>query len=82
MLDKEAPRLQPNEQQRVELMTAEKDFSGTSPGGGLAASFSESFNNTSSTLLQGDPNISNNMNSLIFKAVQDFITQSSRFAME
>ena len=34
------------------------------------------------TLLQGDPNISNNMNSLIFKAVQDFITQSGRFAME
>ena len=34
------------------------------------------------TLLQGEPNISNNMNSLIFKAVQDFITQSGRFAME
>ena len=34
------------------------------------------------TLLQGDPNISSNMNSLIFKAVQDFITQSGRFAME
>ena len=34
------------------------------------------------TLLQGDPNISNNMNSLIFKAVQDFIAQSGRFAME
>ena len=34
------------------------------------------------TLLQGDPNISNNMNSLIFKAVQDFITQSCRFAIE
>ena len=34
------------------------------------------------TLLQGDPNISNNMNSLIFKAVQDFITQSGLFAME
>ena len=34
------------------------------------------------TLLQGDPNISNNMNSLIFKAVQDFIVQSSCFAME
>ena len=34
------------------------------------------------TLLQGDPNISNKMNSLIFKAVQDFITQSGRFAME
>ena len=34
------------------------------------------------TLLQGDPDISNNMNSLIFKAVQDFITQSGRFAME
>ena len=34
------------------------------------------------TLLQGDPNISNNMNSLIFKAAQDFITQSGRFAME
>ena len=33
-------------------------------------------------LLQGDPNISNNMNSLMFKAVQDFITQSGRFAME
>ena len=31
------------------------------------------------TLLQGDPSISNNMNSLIFKAVQDFITQSGRF---
>ena len=28
------------------------------------------------------PNISNNMNSLIFKAVEDFITQSGRFAME
>ena len=27
-------------------------------------------------------NISNNMNSLIFKAVQDFIAQSGRFAME
>ena len=26
--------------------------------------------------------ISNNMNSLIFKAVQDFIAQSGRFAME
>ena len=34
------------------------------------------------TTLQGDPNISNNINSLIFKAVQDFITQSGRFAME
>ena len=34
------------------------------------------------TLLQGDPNISNNTNSLIFKAVQDFITQSGHFAME
>ena len=34
------------------------------------------------TLLQGDPNTSNNMNSLIFKAVQDFIAQSGRFAME
>ena len=34
------------------------------------------------TLLQGDPNTSNNMNSLIFKAVQDFITQSGRFAIE
>ena len=34
------------------------------------------------TLLQGDPNISNNMNSLIFKAVQDLIAQSGRFAME
>ena len=34
------------------------------------------------TLLQGDPNISNNMNSLIFKAVQDFITQSGRLAVE
>ena len=33
-------------------------------------------------LLQGDPNISNNMNSLIFKAVQDFITQSGHFVME
>ena len=31
------------------------------------------------TLLQGDPNISNNMNSLIFKAVQAFF---GRFAME
>ena len=30
----------------------------------------------------GDPNISNKMNSLIFKAVQDFIAQSGRFAME
>ena len=28
------------------------------------------------------PNLSNNMNSLIFKAVQDFIAQSGRFAME
>ena len=28
------------------------------------------------------PNVSNNINSLIFKAVQDFITQSGRFAME
>ena len=36
----------------------------------------------SSTLLQGDPNISNNVNSLIFKDVLDFIAQSSRFAME
>ena len=26
--------------------------------------------------------ISNNMNSLLFKAVQDFIAQSGRFAME
>ena len=34
------------------------------------------------TLLQGDPNISNNVNSLIFTVVQDFITQSGRFAME
>ena len=34
------------------------------------------------TFLQRDPNISNNMNSLMFKAVQDFITQSGRFAME
>ena len=34
------------------------------------------------TLLQGDPNISNKMNSLLFKAVQDFITQSGRFAIE
>ena len=33
------------------------------------------------TLLQGDRNISNNMNSLIFKAVLDFIAQSGRFAM-
>ena len=29
-----------------------------------------------------DPNISNNMNSLLFKAVQHFIAQSGRFAME
>ena len=35
-----------------------------------------------STLLQGDPNILNNMNSLIFKAVQDFIAQPGRFATE
>ena len=34
------------------------------------------------TLLQGDPNVSNKMNSLIFKAVLDFIAQSGRFAME
>ena len=34
------------------------------------------------TLLRGDPNISNNMNSLIFKTVQDFIVQSGRFDME
>ena len=34
------------------------------------------------TLLQGDPNISNNMNSLIFKAVLDFIAQFGHFAME
>ena len=33
-------------------------------------------------ILQGDPNLSNNMNSLIFKAVKDFIAQSGRFAME
>ena len=31
------------------------------------------------TLLQGDPNISNNMNSLIFEAVQDFIAQSNSY---
>jgi len=35
-----------------------------------------------STLLRGDPNISNNRNSLIFKAVIDFIAQSGRFARE
>ena len=34
------------------------------------------------TLLQGDPDISNNMNSVIFKAVQDFIAQSGRFTVE
>ena len=34
------------------------------------------------TLLRGDPNISNNMNSLIFKTVQDFIVRSGRFDME
>ena len=35
-----------------------------------------------STLLERDPNISNNRNSEIFKAVQDFIAQSGHFAME
>ena len=34
------------------------------------------------TLMQGGSNISNNKNSLLFKAVQDFIAQSGRFAME
>ena len=34
------------------------------------------------TLLQGDPNISNSINSLILKAVQDFLAQSGRIAME
>ena len=34
------------------------------------------------TLLQRDPNTSNNMNSLIFKSDQDFIAQSGHFAME
>ena len=34
------------------------------------------------TLLQGDPNIPNSMNSLIFKAVQNLIAQSGHFAME
>jgi hypothetical protein len=33
-------------------------------------------------LLQGDPNLSSNANSLIFKAVQDFIILSGRFAVE
>ena len=34
------------------------------------------------TVLQGDPNISSNMNSLLFKAVQDVIAQSVRFAIK
>ena len=34
------------------------------------------------TLLQGDPNISSNMNLLIFKAVLDFNVQTRRFAMQ
>ena len=33
------------------------------------------------TVLQGDPNISNNTNSLIFEAVLEFIAQSGRFAI-
>ena len=33
-------------------------------------------------LLQGGPDISNNVNSLTFKAIQEFIAQSGRFAME
>ena len=44
--------------------------------------YSDSLQICETSLLQGDPKISNNMNSLIFKAVQDFITQSGRFAME
>ena len=34
------------------------------------------------TLLHGDPYISSNMNSLIFKAVLDFIVHTRRFTME
>ena len=35
-----------------------------------------------STFLQGDPDISNNLNSLIFKAIQDLIAQSGRLTIE
>ena len=35
-----------------------------------------------STFLQGDPDISNNLNSLIFKAIQDLIAQSGRITIE
>ena len=51
------------------------------------AKLGDSFKKISSFFLtkkisQRDPNISNNMNSLIDKAVQDFNSQSGRFAME